>query len=71
MLRGFGWSEALVILGILLLLFGASRLPQMGQSLGKGLREFKRGISGQADQEDADSAKATSNDTKGNAGQPS
>ena len=44
MLRSFGPVEILLILGVVLLLFGASRLPQMGLSLGKGLREFKRGI---------------------------
>jgi len=39
-----GWQEILVILFLLLLLFGAKRLPELGQSLGKGIREFKRGI---------------------------
>mgnify|MGYP001291069561 CR=1 FL=1 len=44
MFRSFGPVEILLILGVVLLVFGASRLPQMGLSLGKGLREFKRGI---------------------------
>ena len=44
MFRSFGWPEILLILGVLVLVFGAARLPQMGLSLGKGLREFKRGI---------------------------
>jgi TatA/E family protein of Tat protein translocase len=39
-----GMQEILLILFILLLLFGAKRLPELGQSLGKGIREFKRGI---------------------------
>jgi sec-independent protein translocase protein TatA len=39
-----GWQEILVILFLLLLLFGAKRLPELGQSLGKGIREFKKGI---------------------------
>jgi len=39
-----GWQEILVILFLLLLLFGAKRLPELGQSLGKGIREFKRGV---------------------------
>ena len=39
-----GWQEVLVVLFILLLLFGAKRLPELGQSLGKGIREFKRGV---------------------------
>ncbi len=39
-----GMQEILLILFILLLLFGAKRLPDLGQSLGKGIREFKRGV---------------------------
>jgi sec-independent protein translocase protein TatA len=39
-----GWQEIVVVLFILLLLFGAKRLPELGQSLGKGIREFKRGV---------------------------
>ena len=38
-----GWSEILVILFIILLLFGAKRLPDLARSLGKSLREFKKG----------------------------
>jgi sec-independent protein translocase protein TatA len=40
-----GMQEIILILFILLLLFGAKRLPELGQSLGKGIREFKRGVS--------------------------
>ncbi|HEY7472843.1 MAG TPA: twin-arginine translocase TatA/TatE family subunit [Gemmatimonadota bacterium] len=39
-----GMQEIILILFILLLLFGARRLPELGQSLGKGIREFKRGL---------------------------
>jgi len=38
-----GWQEILVILLIILLLFGAKRLPDLARSLGKSLREFKKG----------------------------
>lgn len=41
---GIGLSELLVILLICLLLFGAGRLPEIGKSLGEGLREFKRAM---------------------------
>ena len=44
-----GW-EIIIILALLLLLFGAKRLPEMGSSIGKGIREFKRSI---ADTQDA------------------
>jgi len=38
-----GWVEILVILLVILLLFGAKRLPELARSLGKSLREFKKG----------------------------
>jgi sec-independent protein translocase protein TatA len=38
----------LFLLGVLLLLFGAKRLPEMGRSLGAGLRGFKESITGEA-----------------------
>ena len=40
-----GVSELIVILLILMLVFGASRLPQLGESMGKAIRNFKRGVS--------------------------
>jgi sec-independent protein translocase protein TatA len=39
-----GIGELLVILAIVLLLFGARKLPQLGQSLGEAIREFQRAI---------------------------
>lgn len=39
-----GFQELLVILIILLLLFGASKLPQLGKSLGEAFKNFKKGI---------------------------
>lgn len=39
-----GMWEVLVILLVLLLVFGAKRLPEIGQSMGKGIREFKKSI---------------------------
>ena len=38
-------GHILVILVVVLLLFGAKRLPEIGQSMGKGIREFKKGLS--------------------------
>ena len=43
---GFGTMELLVILGIVVLLFGARRLPEIGSGMGKAIRNFKSGISG-------------------------
>jgi sec-independent protein translocase protein TatA len=39
-----GATELLIVLGIILLLFGASRLPVLARSLGKSTREFKQGM---------------------------
>ncbi len=44
MFGGIGMQEILVILFIFLLVFGAKRLPELGQALGKGIREFKRSV---------------------------
>ena len=47
-----GWIspwELLILLVVVLLVFGPKRLPEMGRSLGKGLREFKDSISGRDD----------------------
>jgi sec-independent protein translocase protein TatA len=41
---GLGWSELLIILVILLLIFGPSRLGDLGSSLGKGIKGFKRAM---------------------------
>ena len=40
-----GFTEIMLIVVVVLLLFGAKRLPEVGSSIGKGIREFKRSIS--------------------------
>ncbi len=42
---GLGTTELLVILVIALVIFGGSKLPELGASLGKGIRNFKKGFS--------------------------
>jgi len=44
-----GMPEILIILAVALFLFGAKRLPEIGKSLGKGIREFKTGVKGLGD----------------------
>lgn len=39
-----GMGELVVVLLIVVLVFGASRLPQLGESIGKAIKNFKRGI---------------------------
>ncbi len=43
---GIGPLELIIVLAIILLAFGARRLPEIGKSLGTGMREFKRGVTG-------------------------
>jgi sec-independent protein translocase protein TatA len=44
--------ELLVVLIIALIVFGPKRLPELGRSLGKGIREFKGSVSGDNDDDD-------------------
>ena len=46
---GLGMTELLIILIIVLIIFGAGKLPEIGYGLGKGMRNFKRSVSGEAD----------------------
>jgi sec-independent protein translocase protein TatA len=39
-----GFTEIMLIMVVVLLLFGAKRLPEVGASIGKGIREFKRSL---------------------------
>ncbi|MFN2570591.1 MAG: twin-arginine translocase TatA/TatE family subunit [Gemmatimonadales bacterium] len=45
MLGNLSGSEILILMLIVLLVFGANRLPEAGRAVGKGLREFKRALS--------------------------
>jgi len=41
---GLGTQELLIILVLVMIVFGAGKLPQVGGALGKGLRNFKKGV---------------------------
>jgi sec-independent protein translocase protein TatA len=43
---GIGMSELLVVLVIVLIIFGAGKLPEIGKGLGKGIRNFRRASTG-------------------------
>jgi sec-independent protein translocase protein TatA len=45
-----GMGELVVILLIVVILFGASRLPQLGKGLGEGIRSFKKSFGGEDDE---------------------
>lgn len=54
-----GWQELLIILVILALLFGASRVADLGGALGRGIREFRseaRGSEDESEKKDGDAA---------------
>lgn len=55
---GIGPLELVILLVIVLLIFGAKRLPEMGRSLGSGMREFKKGVSGEKAEEPQDQVTA-------------
>lgn len=44
MLPNLGFTEIIIMLLILVLFFGAKRIPEIGSSIGKGIKEFKRGL---------------------------
>jgi len=52
-----GAPELLIILGIVLLLFGARKLPDLARSLGKSSREFKKGLQ-EGEEDDKETEKA-------------
>jgi len=49
---GIGLPELLIVLLAALLIFGPKRLPEMGRSLGRGMREFKDSVTGKDDDDD-------------------
>lgn len=54
---GIGAPELIIILLILLLLFGASRLPKLSRSLGESARELRKGLSDNPDKKDSSDSK--------------
>ena len=60
---GLGLQELLVILVIALVIFGPSKLPQIGSGLGKAIRDFKKGVTGdEADEPGKETKKDASKD---------
>ena len=53
----FGWQEILLILLIVIILFGASRIPSIMKAMGKGVKEFKKGITSEDNEEIEDTKK--------------
>lgn len=57
---GLGVPELMVILVIALVVFGPSKLPQIGSGLGKAIRDFKKGVTGGEEDEPDKEAKKDS-----------
>ena len=64
MFGSLGWQELLIVLVILALLFGASRVASLGGALGRGIREFRSEAGGDAKSKDASTS--TTDGTKPN-----
>ena len=62
-LAGLGGWEWLIILIIVIVLFGGSRLAGVGKALGQSIREFREGVSGDKKEEGADDSASESEDS--------
>ena len=61
---GLGWVEILIIVLILLLVFGTTRLPQLGESLGKGIKNFQKALKNEKKEKSEDSSEEKDKEAK-------
>ena len=59
-IAGLGLPEILIIVVVILLIFGARRLPEIGTSMGKGIRTFKTALMGEEEKQEAEKQAAAS-----------
>ncbi|OQY19012.1 MAG: Sec-independent protein translocase TatA [Desulfobacteraceae bacterium 4572_35.1] len=59
---GLGSQELIIILVIVVVLFGAKRLPQLGSGVGKGIRNFKKGLNSEDEAVEGDKGKIENSD---------
>jgi sec-independent protein translocase protein TatA len=64
MFGSFGWMELLLILFIVLIIFGAGKIPQLGEGLGKAIKGFKKAV------HEPEPVEATATPVPDQAGQP-
>ena len=65
-----GPLEIAIVLIIVLIIFGPKRLPELGKSLGRGIREFRSSIGGDDDKDDADDKRAELQSSQAAAAKP-
>jgi len=63
-LRSIGPFELLIILAIIVMIFGASRLTDIGGALGRGIKEFRHSVQDESEEEGAAKAEATEESAK-------
>ncbi|HOO89408.1 MAG TPA: twin-arginine translocase TatA/TatE family subunit [Syntrophales bacterium] len=61
---GIGVPELLIILVIILIIFGAGKLPEIGGAIGKGIKNFKKSYQDNDEVENAEGTKKINNDSK-------
>jgi sec-independent protein translocase protein TatA len=62
----FGAPELIIILAILLLLFGGKKLPELSRSLGESMRELRKGMNGNLDENKKEIEKPTQENNRSN-----
>jgi len=70
MLGNIGPLEIVVVLIIALIVFGPKRLPELGRSLGRGIREFRGSLGGDNDDEDEDDRTSSRREIEPSRGEP-
>ena len=62
----FGLPELMIVLLVIMLIFGAKRLPEIGSSLGRGIRTFKSAVTGEDEKSQSENTSVnTSGDEEG------
>lgn len=59
-----GFTEILILAVIIIVVFGSSKIPQLGKGLGEGIRNFKKGVRGEGDIDVTDSVKRIKEEDK-------
>ena len=64
---GLGTTELLIIFGICIFIFGASRIPELGKSLGSGIRGFQKAVKGEDEPKQLEDGEVADTAEKGKA----